>query len=115
MKRRWPWLLGLGALLVLAGGWAVVRMSVWPARRHLPRGAVVIEEKIQDDLFLPDFTYEMTARMSAGAFVEWMAQLKVPRDLTSAEPFAYGSGSEETCGTRAGFEGGIGWFRSWCD
>jgi hypothetical protein len=111
MKRRWVWILGVAVVLVVAGGWTIKRLTEWPARRHLPAGAVVLEEKIQDELFLPDFTYEMRARMSAEQFAAWMAHLQIPPVAGSLE---YGSGSEDACGTRASFSDGVGRLESWC-
>ena len=116
MKRRWIWILGVAVVLALAGGWTMRKLNEWPARRHLPGGAVVIEERIQDELFLPDFTYEMRARMSAEQFAEWMARLKLaPVGPATGDRLEHAGGSDAACGTRASFSEGIGHFESWCE
>jgi hypothetical protein len=108
MRRRWVWILGLAVVLALVGGWTIGELTTWPARRHLPAGAVVVEEKIQDELFLPDFTYELRARLSAEEFVEWMARLNVPPVGPAAGGRLEYAGGSETCGTRASFSEAAG-------
>jgi hypothetical protein len=92
--------------------------TMWPARRHLPTGAVVLREDILVDAFIGDFVYEMDARMTEGEFREWMQALEldcVPAgaglDCTSAtstpDPTA-----PDASGKTGRYEDGVGHFNA---
>lgn len=82
-------------------------LFAWPAYRSLPAGAEVIEEHALEDPLLPDFSYSLSARMSAADFEAWTRAL----GLTAC-------GEEhERCGTtsHATWTDGVGHFFAYDD
>lgn len=114
-------LLVLGATVAIASVlaiWGVVRRmdrDVWPPRRLLPDDARIIEERIEEDGFLPDYNYSLRAHMTESTFHEWMRRLSVePTD----DPTHYGDVGpydiSQQCREHGHFEDGVGTFESMC-
>jgi hypothetical protein len=89
------------------------QLTMWPARRHLPAGSVVLREEIVEDGFLPDYTYTMDAAMTHEQFDAWMRDL----GLVPCSPLGRwcrpGQPEDGEWGARGSFDGSVGHFGSW--
>ena len=83
----------------------------WPARRHLPEGAVVLEEGALLDDFLGDFSYRLRARMDRAQLEAWMRALDVaPTDDPNRWGTTFADGGSHWAGAR--WEDGVATFES---
>ena len=109
------------ALLAAASAVALVELHIqgttWPARRHLPPGAVVLREDILSDI--SDFDYTMEARMTRAEFDEWMEDLALQCVDTDGVTRCHHPSSSpdpaqvDSFGMSGWYEGGVGHFHSY--
>ena len=110
------------ALLAAVSAFALVELHIqgttWPARRHLPSGAVVLREDILVDSFIGDHDYTMEARMTRAEFDEWMEDLALQCVDTSGVTRCRSASSSpdptviNSHGKSGWYEGGVGHFHS---
>ena len=60
---------------VVLGAWSVYQITVWPARRALPWGSEVLEERVLVDGLLPDFDYTLRVRIDRARYILWIQRL----------------------------------------
>jgi hypothetical protein len=102
--------------LVAVASWLYERMTSWPARRALPRGAVVLSENAQITPVLGDYFYDLTARMTPDEFAEWMRRLDLAPCGYESAPLRWRgpvAPDHDEWGSGAVYDDGVGRFHSW--
>lgn len=70
-----------------SGAFLSYQACTWSYRKALPWTAVDIREDVWEDSFLPDYSYAMRARISAGQFADYVSEFKLKSaGIDSYEP-----------------------------
>ncbi len=84
MRKRNFWIaLGLMASVLMASaagywGYTFIRdLNVWGFRKALPESAAVVKEEAWEDGFLPDYRYDLVARVSEPEFLAYTAKFNL--------------------------------------
>ncbi len=126
-RMRWSLRAERGAIIATIALAAVLSFGIvrgheaattWPARRHLPSAAVVIDENILVATVIGDFRYDIEARMTEAEFETWMGDLRMHACPTLESPHRHCGADNRTeppddHGSFGNWADGVARFSSW--